>query len=102
MKRILIALLCIFAVLLIASLILQGNPWLLLMVLLGGTIGIPMGLSFPFPVITKVAIITGLLASVISVIFGFKNHKRIIGQIFAVIGILGWFFIGLMGLGTGT
>ncbi len=72
------------------------------MVLLGGIIGIPMGLSYPFPVITKVVMILGLIVSLISIYFGFKNHNKVIGQIIAVVGILGWFFVGLMGLGTGT
>jgi hypothetical protein len=102
MKKIFGTLICIFLILLIIGLIIQGNPGLVFMVLLGGIVGIPMGLSYPFPIYTKLGMILGLIASVVSVYFGFANHDKIIGQVLAVVGILCWFFIGLMGLGTGT
>ncbi len=102
MKRIFAALICIFIVLAIISFVLQGTPWLALMVVLGATAGIAMGLFYPFPLFTKVAMIIGLLASIIAIFYGFKNHKKLIGQILAVSGIILWSFIGLMGLGTGT
>lgn len=61
-----------------------------------------MGLSYPFALATKIALILGLIASAWIIYYGFKNHDKPIGQILAVGGICVWSFIGLMGLGTGT
>jgi hypothetical protein len=102
MKRILISLAFIFIVLGIISFILQGTPWLPLMVVLGATIGIAMGLSYPFPLVIKVSMILGLLASIVACYFGFKNRNKLFGQILAIAGLILWAFIGLMGLSTGT
>lgn len=92
----LIALLCV------ASLISMGNLWLPLMVGLGATIGIPMGLGYPFSFGIKAIMTLGLLISVLAIIFGFKNAKHVRGQASAVSGVILWVFIGLLGLGTGT
>jgi hypothetical protein len=86
----------------VISYFVQGNAWLPLMVLLGGTIGVPMGLLYPFPLLTKISMVAGLLLSLLAIIYGFKNSKVIIGQVTAVTGITVWSFIGLIGLGTGT
>ena len=72
------------------------------MTFLGATIGIPMGISYPFPIMTKLSIISGLIVSIIFIYFGFKNHKKYIGQVLALLGIVIWSFIGVIGLGTGT
>ena len=72
------------------------------MVLLGGTIGVPMGLLYPFPLLTKISMVVGLVLSLLAIIYGFKNSKVIIGQVCAIAGIVAWSFIGLHGLGTGT
>lgn len=73
-----------------------------LMVLLGGVIGVPMGLLYPFPLLTKIAMVVGLALSLLAVIYGFKNSKILTGQVCAIAGIIAWLLIGLMGLGTGT
>ena len=101
-KRIFLAIAALIIVLCVISLFMQGNIWLPLMVILGSTIGIPMGLFFPFPLFTKVTMIIGLIVSLAAMIYGFKNSKAIIGQVSAVLGIIVWSFIGFMGLGTGT
>jgi hypothetical protein len=80
----------------------MGNLWLPMMIGLGSTIGIPMGLGYPFPYLTKAAMVLGLLASVFAVIFGFRNHGKRWGQVSAISGIFLWVFIGLIGLSTGT
>lgn len=102
MKRIFIVLALLLTLLSIVSLVSMGNLWLPLMVGLGSTIGIPMGLGYPFPYSIKSAMVFGLLAAVAAMFFGFRNHKKAWGQISAISGIILWAFIGLMGLGTGT
>ena len=84
------------------SLLSIGNLWLLLMVELSGSIGIYMGMEYPFPMYMKALMIIGIIASGVFVYLGFKNHKRTSGQIMAVSGVVLWFFVGLIGLGTGT
>jgi len=87
----------------IVSLITEGNIWLPMMFMLGGTIGIPMALSYPWPDMMNYLIIVGLLLSFIATVYGFMNSKKIHGQILAVIGVIAWLFIGTAyGLGTGT
>lgn len=84
------------------SLIAMGNLGLPLMVGLGATIGIPMGMEYPFPIAIKTIMAVGLLVSVIAMTTGFNNRDKLWGQVIAISGILTWTFIGLIGLGTGT
>ena len=102
MKRIIIALVVSFLILTIVSFITQGTPWLSMMLLLGATIGVPMGLSFPFPLVAKLQMLLGLIISLWAIVYGFRNHHKLIGQALAVAGIFLWSFIGMLGLGTGT
>ena len=93
----------IFIVAAIISLVTQGNIWLPLMLLLGGTIGIPMALSYPWEGTIKILIIIGLTASILATTYGFINSKKNHGQVLAVVGIILWLIIGtIYGLGTGT
>ena len=102
-KRIFLAIGFIIIALAITSLIMQGNIWLPLMFLLGGTIGVPMALTYPFPVIYRIFIVLGLFLSFSATIYGFKNQKQITGQILAILGLIGWVMIGTVyGLSTGT
>lgn len=80
----------------------MGNLWLPLMVGLGSTIGIFMGLTYPFPLYVRFGIILALLLSVIAVYFGFKYGNKVWGQALAVIGVAVWVLIGVVGLSTGT
>jgi len=80
----------------------QGTPWFGILWLLGATAGVPMGLSYPFPLLVKLEMVIGLLISLLAMIYGFRNHQKWIGQVLAVMGILAWSLIGFMGLGTGT
>ncbi len=82
--------------------IITGSPWAVLIVLLGSTIGIFMGLLFPTTVLLKLLYVVGLTLSLFSLIVGFKNHNKSVGQFFAVVGIVSWCLFGTMGLGTGT
>ena len=73
------------------------------MFLLGGTIGIPMALSYPWEEIIKILIVIGLTTSILATIYGFMNFKKNHGQVLAVVGIILWLIIGtIYGLGTGT
>ena len=49
----------------IYGLIDQGTLWLPLMILLGATLGLFMGLTFPFVATTKIAMIVGLITSLL-------------------------------------
>ncbi len=89
-------------VLLVVSLATQGTPWLLLMVLLGSTIGIVMGISYPFALSIKIAYIAGVLAAAALFAVGIRYRAKVYGQVFAVAGIIGWSIIGVFGLGTGS
>jgi hypothetical protein len=81
----------------------QGDPWLPIMFLLGGSIGIPMAIEYPCPSLTKILIILGLVISLLAVIYGFIKSRKIHGQILAIAGIITWLLIGtIYGLGTGT
>lgn len=86
----------------VVSYLTQGTSWLVLMAALGATVGIPMGLTYPFPIAIKIALISGLIASITAAVYGFRHHLKIKGQILAVVGIVMWSFIGVIGLGTGT
>ena len=73
------------------------------MFLLGGTIGVPMAISYPWGDTVKFLIVVGLLFSFIATVYGFANSKNIYGQVLAVLGVIAWLFIGTVyGLGTGT
>jgi hypothetical protein len=73
------------------------------MFLFGGSIGIPMAIDYPWPTLTKMIIIFGLVLSLLFVIYGFIKSRKIRGQILAVVGIVTWLLIGtIYGLGTGT
>ncbi len=99
MKRIFIAILIILSILSVISLVSQGNPWLPLLAILSATVGVPVAISHPFPLETKILFIVGLLLSAIAMIYGFKKRNLLIGQIIAILGLVCWSFIGLMGLG---
>ena len=70
------------------------------MFLLGGTIGIPMVLSFPFSLVIKSIIIISLVLSFLAFSYGLKNSKKTHGQILTIIGFVVWSLIGTIGLGT--
>ena len=80
----------------------QGTPWFGVMFILGGTIGIPMVLTYPFSIIMKSVIIIGLFLSIIAFAYGLKHNKKTYAQVLAVVGFTTWSFIGMIGLGTGT
>lgn len=102
MKRIALALVALLAALAAVSLVTQGTLWLTLVPLLGATIGVPMGLLYPFPLLTKLTLIGGLAASAVTIVWGLRHHTQLRGQIFAVAGVVCWCLFGLLGLGTGT
>ena len=63
------------------------------------TIGPYMGITYPS---FEIGYIISLVLSLLLAIVGFKNRKNILGQVLAVIGMLGRSFFGMLGLGTGT
>ncbi len=102
MKNIFATLLLLLTILSIISLITQGNFWLPIMVILGATVGVIMGLVYPFSLLLKIGIITGLCFSMVSVVFGFKNHSKTFGQVMTILSVIIWVSIGIVGLGTGS
>ena len=102
MKRIFITLTIIIGISLIASFLTIGSFWGAVMPFLGGTIGIIMGLSFPWDISFKVFYILALLLCIMAIVLGLKNHHKTIGQFFSVLGIISWCVLGIIGLGTGT
>lgn len=79
-----------------------GNLWLLLMLFLSAMFGVLMALTYPWALATKVGIVIGLLLAVVFAVYGFKHAATWHGRGLAVIGIIIWVVIGLLGLGTGT
>ena len=75
----------------------MGEAWPVLIVFLGATVGIPMGIAFSGPLYLIPIIGAGILA-----IFGLIKHEKLYGQICAIIGIVVWCVLGCLGLGTGT
>lgn len=72
------------------------------MLVLSATIGIPMGIFYPFPLLSKIYMLVGLVFALALMIYGFKRREKVSGQVIAVVGYCIWSFIGLLGLGTGT
>jgi hypothetical protein len=79
-----------------------GNGWLLVVFFLGSTVGVGMGLVYPFSLAVKISMVLGLLLSLTAIILGLKNCHGVKGQVSVVVGVLTWALIGIMGLGTGT
>lgn len=103
MKNIWIALALIFLILTTISFLLKSTPWLGIMLLFGGTIGIVMFISYPMVLIPKILVSLILLVSLVFIIYGFRNAQTKRGQILAVSGILIWSLLGTVyGLSTGT
>lgn len=80
----------------------QGTPWLLFMAFLGATIGIPMGLVFPFPPVEKALYISAVLLSAGMFLWGIRHRSSVLGQSLAVVGLVVWTVVGVIGLGAGT
>ncbi len=81
---------------------LQGGLWGLLLPLLGATIGPYMALTFPFELVTRVALAIGLVIAPLMVTLGWRNRTVLSGQIATASGIALWTSCGLLGLSTGT
>ncbi len=102
MKRIILSVSSIFILLIIVSYATQGTPWLGIMFLLSATVGVPMVLLYPDPLMVKLVMILGITISLVMFVYGIKNNQKIIGQLLGILGLLLWTVIGLFGLGTGT
>ena len=63
------------------------------------TIGPYMGVTYPTFEITY---LISLVISLLFTITGLRYRKNILGQVLAVIGMVGWSCLGMLGLGTGT
>lgn len=85
------------------GLINDGNPLVgfsvILLVPLAMFVGPYMGATYPNFGYTY---LIGLIIVLAIAIVGFKYRNNIWGQVAAVIGIVGWLFMGMLGLGTGT
>ncbi|MBL4685367.1 MAG: hypothetical protein JKY37_12305 [Nannocystaceae bacterium] len=87
---------------LVVSLATQGNAWLTLMIFLGATIGPPMLMSADFTADFKTLAAIGLMLAAGGIVIGLRKRDVWWGQLAAVVGVVGWTMIGLIGLGTGT
>lgn len=76
--------------------------WGLVHIPLAMGIGPAMGLSFPFPLATKLAYVGGLLLVVVVGLVGLKWRARPAGGVAIVTAVVLWATLGLLGLGTGT
>lgn len=72
------------------------------MALLGATIGIPMAITYPFSFGIKLCLVSGLIIAFLAISYGITKRHLITGQLLVIAGMIGWSFIGLIGLGTGT
>lgn len=100
--RIIAALLFLIVIVTAYSLIVLGNTWGTLIVLLGGAIGPAMGISYPFSALTKILYIAGLVISACIMFFGIKHRSKLLGQAGFVCSLVVWVLLGIFGLSTGT
>lgn len=76
--------------------------WGLVLVPLAMAVGPAMGLTFPFPLGTKLAYVGGLLLVVVLGLVGLRWRARPVGGAAIVTAVVLWAVLGLFGLGTGT
>ena len=79
-----------------------GNPSNIFLLLLGALVGPYMGLSYPFSITFKLLYVFGFVISFCLFVLGIKFNRKILGQVSVISGVVLWFFLGLIGLGTGT
>ena len=70
--------------------------------ILGPTVGIYLNLMFPFAFWPKIIFTTIIFLCPIAIFIGIKQRAKIFGKILIIIALALWFFVGAMGLGTGT
>ncbi len=80
----------------------SGEPAFVILLFIGAVVGPYMGLSFPFELAFKIGYSIALFLSISGFIAGIKFMDRIWAQTLIVISVVGWFFCGFIGLGTGT
>lgn len=95
MKRMLIAIGIIFVMLSLVSFFTFSDVWLLPYATL---VAAAVGLFYPFPYMTKVIILSILILSFVVIVYGFRNSSETKGQVSAVVGIIIWSLVGLLGL----
>ena len=74
----------------------------LILLPLGGTVGVIIGLSSTEPYFTssfKMILITVLLLAILLFIVGFKFHEKLWGKILNAVGVYLWCVSGLIGFG---
>ncbi len=98
MRQIFYSLIFIILSVFILSLLCTGNLFGFFVVFLGATYGVAVAVTSQTSMIVTFAYILGLLMSISAVIIGFENHDKVIGQASAVLGFVGWFFLGTMAL----
>lgn len=74
----------------------------ILLILLSATVGIFSAITFPFPLMDKIAIYIGLAVAIIMFYFGFRKKNKIVGKILLFLGMVIWVFNGFLGVGTYT
>jgi len=79
-----------------------SGAWGLVLVPLALVAGPPMGLTFPFPLDTKLAYVAGLLLVVDVGSVGMRFRTTLPGELAIVAAVVLWALLGMLGLGTGT
>jgi hypothetical protein len=103
MNKILLIQIIIFLVITLLSFILQGTPWLSIMMLLSTIVGPFMAYSYPWGIETHLSITSGFIIAAILMFYGIKYRTTNKGIMLFLLGFWLWIFIGLLfGLSTGT
>ena len=93
----------IFFALTVLSFILQGAPWLPIMLILSIVIGPFMAYGYPWDSSTHLLITIGFLLAIFLLVYGFKYRTCTKGIVAFILGFWLWASIGLFfGLSIGT
>ena len=76
--------------------------WGLVIVPLGATAGVVMGLTYPFALMFKVTYCLVLLIAATGAGVGWWKRSFVWARVLCVLAVVLWCFAGIVGLGTGT
>ena len=84
----------------VVSYLTGGEFGIILLIPMGAVLGPFILFSFPFTFENNIIYVSALILSLICAVFGLVKRKKIWGQVLAILGIAGWFFCGIIGLGA--
>ena len=100
-SRVATATVVVIAVVVVATAIIAESMWAGLLIVYGVLVGQFLGLS-NVPSSDQIFFLAALFASLLVTFIGIKFRAKILGQVVAVIGLCGWAYCGIMGLGAGA